>query len=628
MKINSYLISLLLLFIIACGSSSGGNNNNQPYTIDITGLNNSAALVGESVGLVLIAPESDITNINWTQTAGPTVTFLAGKTKVIGFDIAEIGDYSFNVSFTDSSGNSRSHDYTFTATNESEVYINARLDHEVNAQGKVSINVYENFPGTVSNFTWTQIAGPSVTIDNSNNSAIYFTAPAITGNDSLIQFSVEATDDLGNQASDIVNVLIESELIDPDRFLSSGRFEGISFADVYPYRPSSQYANVLKECVYSNTMKDYCNFGKLPNIGRNNSSITIDEVMDRVLVSHDWMGERFRNFLEQVDTFGDIRNLLGATTSIVISFDVKPSFYWAGTGAIHIDPNYFWVTPQERDTVGQTPDFRSNFDEELQFQDPWRVVKDNDYAYLLTALEDRLSRSLEESQFFVLRVFYHELAHANDFLPPRVWNTTSSSDYAWSYWDSNGSDSNGLSSAFPLSSNEMFGLASVMFHGEAASTTQKNYTPQNVTNFFSLDDAVNTYNYSSIAEDYAMLTETFFMSYRYGVDYDAGITGLAPDYNITWAERGRVGHERIKPRVEYVVSRLLPSIDIQAGLASLPAPVLLQTGVNWVDSLVPPTQNSFKTVQPKSLREQRVNSMMFGKDFHSSLPKDTNTIVR
>jgi len=162
----------------------------------------------------------------------------------------------------------------------------------------------------------------------------------------------------------------------------------------------------------------------------------------------------------------------------------------------------------------------------------------------------------------------------------------------------------------------MSGLASVMFHGETATSTQQNYTPQDVANFFSPDDGVVTYNYSSVAEDYAMLTETFFMSYRYDVDYDVGMTGLAPDYNISWAERGRVGHERIKPRVEYVISRLMPDFDIQTGLATLPTPVLLETGVNWVDSLVPPTQKAQKHLQPKSSREQRLNTMMFGKDIH------------
>jgi len=621
MRVNSIFISLLLIFQIACGGGSDDSGIGQPYNITISGPSDDTALVGESIGLVLLAPETDITNINWSQTAGTTVTFLAGKTKVIGFDVPEVGDYAFNVSFTDSSGNARSESYTFTATRESEVYINARLDHEVNAQGKVSINVYQNFPGTITDYTWTQITGPSVTLDNSNNAAIYFTAPAITGSDTLLQFTVEATDNLGNQGTDIVSVLVENELIDPDRFLSSGRFEDISFADVYPYQPNGQYASVLKQCVYSNTMKDYCNFETLPNLGRNNPSISIDEVMDRVLVSHDWMGERFRNFLEQVDIHGDIRNLLGATTSIVISFDVKPSFYWAGTGAIHIDPKYFWVTPEERDTVGQTPDFRSNYDEDLQFQDPWRVVKDNDYAYLYTTLSDRLPRPLEESQYYVLRVFYHELAHANDYLPPRVWNNSSTSDFVWTHWDNNGSDSNGLSANYPLSSDDMFGLASVMFHGETASSAQQSYSPQDVANFFSPDDGVVTYNYSSIAEDYAMLAETFFMSYRFDVYYDVGMTGLAPDYNITWAERGRVGHERMKPRVEYVISSLMPSLDIQAGLAELPAPILLQTGVNWIDSLVPPTQKNLKLMQPQSSREQRLNSMMFGKDLDTGPPK-------
>ena len=74
-------------------------------------------------------------------------------------------------------------------------------------------------------------------------------------------------------------------------------------------------------------------------------------------------GQRFKEFLETMDPHGDFKNLLRATTAIVISYDVRPSYYWVVTGAIHLDPDNLWLTPDERDTINQAPDYRASFGE-------------------------------------------------------------------------------------------------------------------------------------------------------------------------------------------------------------------------------------------------------------------------
>ncbi len=153
-----------------------------------------------------------------------------------------------------------------------------------------------------------------------------------------------------------------------------------------------------------------------------------------------------------------------------------------------------------------------------------------------------------------------------------------------------------------------------MFHGETATQLQQSYTPGLVCDFFFPDKATNTYNYSTEREDYAMLAEEYLMTFRYGVRYDQGITGLGPDYIISTAERGRVGHERIKPRAEYVISHILPSIDVQAASAQLPEPVVLDTGISWWDALVPLGQGKQK---PKSKVYRELHPILLGRDLHS-----------
>ncbi|MDP0964773.1 hypothetical protein Q6264_28200, partial [Klebsiella pneumoniae] len=88
-------------------------------------------------------------------------------------------------------------------------------------------------------------------------------------------------------------------------------------------------------------------------------------------------GQRFEAFLREQDAHGDFRRLLNATTAIVIGGRVRPSFYWNATGAIYLDADYLWQTPQERDTVSEAPDPRSNFAADLAFKTLWRYVQNN-----------------------------------------------------------------------------------------------------------------------------------------------------------------------------------------------------------------------------------------------------------
>ena len=154
---------------------------------------------------------------------------------------------------------------------------------------------------------------------------------------------------------------------------------------------------------------------------------SVDDIMDRVIVSHQWMGDQFKKFLENYDFNDDFKNLLRATTAIVISYDIRPSFYNPTSAAIYLDPSDLWETPEQRDTINQAPDYRAGFGAELQFEMPWRYVKNNDYAYFYYPIRLRLSRSLADAEYSFASLLYHELAHANDYFPSTRWLTYSSS---------------------------------------------------------------------------------------------------------------------------------------------------------------------------------------------------------
>ena len=110
--------------------------------------------------------------------------------------------------------------------------------------------------------------------------------------------------------------------------------------------------------------------------------------------------------------------LLRATNAIVISYDIRPSFYWVATGAIYLDANNFWRTPQERDTLNTRPDYRSGFGSELDFTTSWRYVKNGAYYFpnISTAnVADRLPRDVSDVEAALSYLLYHELAHAMTF---------------------------------------------------------------------------------------------------------------------------------------------------------------------------------------------------------------------
>ena len=57
------------------------------------------------------------------------------------------------------------------------------------------------------------------------------------------------------------------------------------------YDTSGKFANVLYECVQTNSS---CTLANLPFIAQENSNIDSNLISKRVLVSHNWMGIRFK----------------------------------------------------------------------------------------------------------------------------------------------------------------------------------------------------------------------------------------------------------------------------------------------------------------------------------------------
>jgi len=628
--------TFFLLFLSGCNGNSASlpddDINHDSGQIITLGENNQF-YTEQSVELVLFYPDSTLSDINWLQTAGVDVTLITKKSKVIAFTPTTSGSYSFEVSFTLSNGQTQTASHSITV-NDAEHKISARLGHTVLSDNNVSLRAFVDDAIDLTSVSWRQVDGTTVTFEQADSQAnaqttaeqqlaIFFTAPSVT-KDMLLSFEVSGTDHNNQQHRDQVVILVE-----PAATINANAYFEQRVATVFPYKSDSPYATELVNCVYSNRLNSSCTLASLPLLASENNELSVDDIMARVVVSHQWMGERFQDFLLNRDNHDDFKRLLRATTAIVISYDIRPSFYWAATGAIYLDPENLWVTIDERDTINEAPDYRSDFGNSLQFVMPWRYVKNNDYASSSFSREQRVTRAPSESEYRLASLLYHELAHANDFFPNHEWSSHQSGSRVLDAAQSTDFESDQLAVLHPLASNTMRALAQVSFAGETATAVQESYLPADIQGFFSEDVANDYYAYSSEREDYAMLFEELMMKNRFEIDRDVAITNLpsgdnitSADYIVTWGQRGRIANEHIKTRVAFSAARVLPEFDHSSALAQLPDPIEMTSGQSWLENLTisPNNTNSFK--QKKQHAELGSSPEFLGnRYYHKALPK-------
>ena len=604
-------------------SLSGCNGSSSTDVINPIPLKNETK-VNQSVDLLLYYPNNKITDINWSQVSGPVTTFLADTSKVIAFTPTIAGEYQFEVSLN-IDGKSHLLNRSLTVLDEIN-FINARLGHAVLEGNNVSLSVEISEEVAIDSINWEQLSEKKVTFID-EGLVVNFEAPSVD-EDTLLTFKVSGSMN-GNMVSDTVNILVEdSELIKGNAYFKD------RLATTFPYDNSSPYSQNIVNCVYSNQLSSSCTLNALPLIAQQNLNPSIDDIMSRVVVSHQWMGDRFKDFLLLNDDNNDFKNLLRATTAIVISYDIRPSFYWAATGAIYIDPNNLWLSPDERDTINQAPDYRGSFGNELQFTMPWRYIKDNDYATVYPTENQRISRNQNESLYRLASLMYHELAHANDFFPKTEWFIHDQNLRVLDAALNTNFESDDLAIAYPLNGVEMYGLAQVSFSGETATNLQKSYLPSDIKGFFSTEAANHYYNYSSPREDYAMLFEELMMQLRYDVFRDTAVTNLpsaedvsSRDYIVSWGQRGRIGETHIKTRVEFVTTRILPEFNSSTLIANLPQPIAMTEGNSWLDNLLISPIATSKSKKVEVVKETTISKELYQAVtkqrpyYHKDLPK-------
>ncbi len=367
---------------------------------------------------------------------------------------------------------------------------------------------------------------------------------------------------------------------------------------VQPAVPAAPYAKVLGDCAFNARRTTSCQLSTLPFIGQDSSNVTVDQVMERVAVSHPWMAVRFRDVLAAQPAA--LLQMMRSTTAIVIGSKIRPSFYFAGTGAIYLDPDYLWLTQQERATIDLTPDSRDAFGRDLQFRAIWRYVKNNDYAYPFYPNDFKGSRTLEDTRIALGRLLVHELTHAGDFSPPSNLGNLSRAQTVEDAINAQSSQwiSTRLKAAQPLNSTVWLGLAQVLYANRSPTANERSYSPAQAGSLIEPDRAADAYGYFTQFEDIAMLTEEVLSYCFYGIQRDFATSNkpaAGQDFVVGWGERGRIAQPAVREAARFVTRELLPGVALDSCYESLPATVKLRSGATWTSNLDPSGSS-----QPKS----------------------------
>ncbi|HMC15834.1 MAG TPA: hypothetical protein VKI18_09400, partial [Albitalea sp.] len=332
-------VGALCAVLAACGGGGGGGSTAAPPVsgsscdgvAQISADTNVDA--GKTAGAVVLGCQAALVDVTWTQTAGPAVNLVADGTQAVAIESAVPGTVTLRADVRDATGASitRSVSIDVGAPPASSA-VTLRGDQAVRSGGKVSIRAWPLLAAgdAVATLRWTQIAGPTVALDNSDTSRILFTAPTV-GADTLLKFRVTMTTAFGATDSDDVQVLVENYAAPASGSVFSGRH----VSRVHPYQRGGAYAGVLARCVYDAALvyrssgdNNLCRAGDLPLLAQ--SAVagvpTVEQVMERVLVSHDYMGANFEQFLRTQDVNADFRRLLAGVSAVVIGAHVRPSF--------------------------------------------------------------------------------------------------------------------------------------------------------------------------------------------------------------------------------------------------------------------------------------------------------------
>lgn len=615
-------------------------------TTEVLFARSEQAKANANVELIALACGAAISSPQWEQTAGDTVSFLSGRSQAISFLPTSSGMREFKFSYKNALGISQARTVRINVAAATDLVAAAVIRGEPSVWPASATSLRVWLPGISStalvnaSYNWTLLDLKASKLENMSSPNAIITPTTVT-NDTVVRVQADVQLADGRKWTQRFHLLVQK----PDATAIKPAFDDA--AQVYPYiATNNPYADTLKKCVYARSIAFYyesiCKLSTLPLLGQTavGTIPTVEEVMQRVLVSNDWMGQNFQTFLKFHDQSGQIRRMLGSTTAVVIGGRVRPSFYWALTGAIYLDADNLWLTPEERDTISERPDYRGAYSEPFSFElSYWyyKPMQGNDTPYI--SIESRQGRSLLAKPKDLLSLMVHELTHAADSIPPSLTPLINLDTYVVDVsYELNQQKINAtsiLGEKYPLSCRDCFDLGAVIYRGAPPTSAQKALSAARVAQLFAADNANDFYAYSVnnpasaiiSPEDTAMLAEEALMQLIYGFRrYTYVLNHINGNYSFQWGQASRIGTPAIRQRAGLVLTNTAPWFD-QNQLTKLESPTQLTGGSNGAASTLKASEpNDFAQINLQSQIKRQMQEHALRMQFKAQATKRVNAM--
>jgi hypothetical protein len=154
--------------------------------------------------------DGSVVGYNWTQVSGPAVAITNANQFAASFvapSVATTGTVVLRLTVTDNFGGTGSDDVSIAVVNAQPI-ANAGADARMSASSSVPLSGSGSDPdGTVVSYSWAQVGGTAVTVNNASTNAANFTgnSPRFT---ETLTFRLTATDNDGGTGTDDVAVQI------------------------------------------------------------------------------------------------------------------------------------------------------------------------------------------------------------------------------------------------------------------------------------------------------------------------------------------------------------------------------------------------------------------------------------
>ena len=357
--------------------------------------------------------------------------------------------------------------------------------------------------------------------------------------------------------------------------------------------PPAFSAELLERCLFV----EPCLIEELPPLGLDHEELEeTAPIMERVWSSSPWMKDRFHQLLQALPP--SYLQLFRPVTAIAIAEDIRPSHYWPTTGGIYIDPAFLWFTQAEKNTIHGVEDGRTKNLDDFSFRVRWRYVDGNNTnPFRHHSLQWEENRTLERIFDPFAIMMTHELAHANDYLPPYSYELLYDDI---TFYDAvfYGIDtylphlriSTTLQERFPINAELVPTARS--YYSRINGSTAHNLTATEISHSFAADVTSSFYSYTHRQEDLAMLFEEVMMKEFFDLDRDMAFTETSQegnlscnDYIVRWGIRNRFAHPTVRARAEFSVNQIFPDYDFTALFEEVDGSTPLAVGLGWCDSM-------------------------------------------